>query len=86
MYHDAGGWVLLVWLVLWMIIIGTGVKSFRTNPGINSVYALSGISTCIFSAIFIRSFQVYPVWIMIAIVLGVSLAWIHRVTPQTSHP
>lgn len=79
MYHDAGWPGLLAWLILWMVIVWMGVKSFRINPGINSVYALSAICTCLFAAIFIRLFQVYPLWIMVSIALGISLSWFQTV-------
>ncbi len=79
MYHDNGWPGLLAWLILWMVIVWMGVKAFRINSGINSVYALSAVFTCLFAAIFIRSFQVYPVWIMVSIVLGISLAWFQTV-------
>jgi hypothetical protein len=73
MFHDTGWLGLLAWLVLWMLIVGVGVKSFRKNPGMHNVYALSAICTCLFSALMIRSFQVYPIWVIVSIVLGISM-------------
>ena len=49
------------------------------DSGINSTYALSAIFTCLFLAIFVRSFQVYPIWVMVSISLGLSLSWFQTI-------
>jgi hypothetical protein len=79
MYYDTGWPGLIAWFIFWMVIIREGLKSCRIESGINTVYAIAAIVTLLFSALLIRTFQVYPVWVMGAIILGVSLAWFHYV-------
>ncbi len=71
-----GGYVALaLWFWLWSYMIWLGINRFRKLPGIYSSYALVGIIWCFASGLFLRSAQLFPVWIFISIVLGVSLQW-----------
>ncbi len=79
MLQDAGWLGLTAWLLLCMAMLATGLKSFRIDSGTNGIYALSAICTSLFAALFIRAFQLYPIWIMVAIAMGISLAWFQTV-------
>lgn len=75
MMHD-GGWAALVfWIALWAVLVILGFKSLRKLPGVNSAYALSLVIGCAFSAVCMRSFQVFPIWVMISLALSLCLSW-----------
>lgn len=82
MLQDAGWLGLIAWLLICLAILATGLKSFRIDSGINGIYALSAVCTCLFAALFIRAFQLFPIWIMVAIAMGISLAWFQTVFRQ----
>jgi hypothetical protein len=65
----------MIWIFIWIYLIYIGIKVLRISPGIRSVYTLSILLGCTFSAIFLRAFQVFPFWVMIAMALGLSLSW-----------
>jgi len=75
MLHDTGWTGLMIWIFIWIYLIYIGIKVLRISPGIRSVYTLSILLGCAFSAIFLRAFQVFPFWVMIAMALGLSLSW-----------
>lgn len=75
MLEDTGWIGLIIWIFIWIYLIYIGIKVLRISPGIRSIYALSILLGCAFSAMFIRAFQVFPFWVMIAMALGLSLSW-----------
>ncbi len=79
MYNDVGWPGLLAWIFLWIVFIRQGVKILRVEPGTSSAYALAAVLSCLFSAIFMRLFQVFPFWILVAMILGISLSWFQTV-------
>lgn len=84
MLEDTGWAGLIIWVFMLVYLIYLGVKVLRIAPGIRSVYALSIIIGCAFSAMFMRSFQVFPFWVMIAMALGLSLSWFQRLLTDNS--
>ena len=75
MQQDVGWVSVAVWVALWLGLTWMGVKTLNKVPGIKSAYTLSLVLGCAFSAVFMRSFQVFPFWVMISIVLSICLAW-----------
>jgi len=75
MLHNTGWTGLMIWIFIWIYLIYIGIKVLRISPGIRSAYTLAILLGCAFSAIFLRAFQVFPFWVMIAMALGLSLSW-----------
>jgi hypothetical protein len=74
--YAIGGFVALaLWFWLWSFMLWLGINRFRRLPGIYSSYAIVGIIWCFTSGLFLRSAQLFPVWIFMSAVLGVSLRW-----------
>jgi hypothetical protein len=73
---EDGGWpVLIAWILLWILLVAIGVQTLRKAPGIRSSYSLSAVLGCGLSAMFMRSFQEFPFWVMISLALGLCLSW-----------
>lgn len=75
MLNDTGWAGFIIWNLIWIYLIYIGIKALRISPGIRSVYSLSMLLGCAFSAMFMRSFQVFPFWVIIAMASGLSLSW-----------
>jgi len=86
MLHDGGWPAFVIWIALWAVFVVLGLQSLRKSPGVNSAYALSLVVGCAFSAMFMRAFQVFPFWVMIAMALGISLSWFIPVLQSDSQP
>ena len=74
-YAIGGGFALSVWLWLWLVLLWLGVTKGRKVPGVYSSYALSGLFFCFSSGLFLRSAQLFPVWIFLSMLLGACLCW-----------
>jgi hypothetical protein len=66
---------LVVWLWLWGTMLWLGIVKSRQFSGIYSSYALVGLIFCFASGLFLRSPQLFPIWIFMSMVLGVCLCW-----------
>jgi len=76
---EAGGWQgLLPWVLFWVLLLGFGFRMYYRRRDVNSGYALTVILGCAFSALFMRLFQVFPFWVMVALCLGPTFSWIFR--------
>jgi len=75
MFEDAGWTGLTAWIIIWLFLFYIAIKAYRRSPGVNNTYALSMIFSCAFSAVFVRSFQVFPFWVLMSLVLGLCIAW-----------
>lgn len=82
---EAGGWFGLVpWVLMWAALIWFGSGVYINKRDVNSGYALTAILGFAFSAFFMRAFQVFPFWVMVALCLGPALACIFRDTSTQS--
>lgn len=66
---------LVVWLWLWAVLLWLGVVKNRKARGIYSSYALVGLIFCFSSGLFLRTPQLFPIWIFMSMVLGACLCW-----------
>jgi hypothetical protein len=74
---EAGNWLgIFPWCLLWIALVWLGFRSYFKKQDVNSAYALSAILGCVFSALSMRLFQVFPFWIMVVLFLGPALSWI----------
>lgn len=74
--YAIGGIVsILIWLWLWLVLIWLGVSKYLRIRSIYSCYALVGLIFCFTSGFFLRSPQLFPVWIFLSMVLGACLCW-----------
>lgn len=74
-YAIGGVISILVWLWLWAVLLWLGVSKYRRIRNIYSCYALVGLIFCFTSGFFLRSPQLFPVWIFLSMVLGACLCW-----------
>jgi hypothetical protein len=66
---------LVIWLWLWAVLLWLGIAKNRKASGIYSSYALVGLIFCFSSGLFLRSPQLFPIWIFMSMVLGACLCW-----------
>lgn len=66
---------LFIWLGLWVVMLWLGIVKNRKARGIYSSYALVGLIFCFSSGLFLRSPQLFPIWIFMSMVLGACLCW-----------
>jgi hypothetical protein len=72
---NGGGWTaLMAWIFLWLVIIFIGFNALHKRPSTERAYTFSMVIGCCLSALFVRSFQVYPFWVFISLALGLSLS------------
>lgn len=74
-YSIGGNVALGTWLSIWVVFGWIGFNKYLKFPNIYSVYALVGLIFCFTSGAFLRSAQLFPIWIFLALVLGVCLSW-----------
>lgn len=74
-YAVGGKLALGIWLGLWSVFAWLGAVKRRKAPGIRSAYALAGLVFCFASGFFLRTPQLFPVWIFLSLVLGACLCW-----------
>jgi hypothetical protein len=74
-YAIGGFSALVFWLLLWSTMAWLAINKYRAFPGIYSIYALTATMSCLISGLFLRSAQLFPVWVFISIVLGLNLGW-----------
>lgn len=85
MLGDVGAVGLVTWLTVWLVLAWMGVQALSRAPGVNSAYSLSLVLGCALTGLFMRAFQVFPIWVLISLVLAMCLAWF-IVVLRTSHP
>lgn len=74
--YAVGGVVsLVIWLWLWAVLFWKGIRKNMNSPGIFSAHALGGLILCFVSGFFLRTPQLFPVWIFLSMVLGACLCW-----------
>jgi hypothetical protein len=74
------GWIgLTAWIIIWVILIWIAFRVYRRSPGVESTYSLSMIFGCALSAVFVRAFQVFPFWVLVALTLALCLYWFNLV-------
>jgi len=74
---ENGKWLgIFPWCLLWIALVWLGFRSYFKKQDVNSAYALTAILGCVFSALSMRLFQVFPFWIMVVLCLGPALSWI----------
>lgn len=66
---------LFIWLGLWVVMLWLGIVKNRKARGVYSSYALVGLIFCFSSGLFLRSPQLFPIWIFMSMVLGACLCW-----------
>lgn len=77
---ENGSWLgIFTWCLLWIALVWLGFRSYFKKKDVNSAYALTAILGCVFSAMSMRLFQVFPFWIMVVLCLGPALSWIFLV-------
>ncbi|MGH1406898.1 MAG: hypothetical protein ACRBBJ_10115 [Rhodomicrobiaceae bacterium] len=76
MITDSGVIGLLMFCCMSAYIFSLIVKAMISKPGINEIYAFSIFLTIIASGFMLRSFQVFPVWGIITVVLSLILSQI----------
>jgi hypothetical protein len=74
MLEDASWTGLTAWIIIWLFLFYIAMKAYRRSPGVKNTYALTMIFSCAFSAVFVRSFQVFPFWVLMSLVLGLCVA------------
>ena len=84
MYQDGGPMSLIFWIVFFGILVLQGTKVLFKEPKPESAYALSLVLGCAISAVFARTFQIFPFWVMIGLALGLALAWFKKVDGAVS--
>lgn len=66
---------LALWLSLWALLLWYGLARNYKFQGIYSSYALVGWIFCFASGLFLRSPQLFPIWIFMSMVLGACICW-----------
>ncbi len=74
-YAIGGPVSLAFWLCQWGILFWIGIKKSITSPGVLSAHALGALVLCFASGFFLRTPQLFPTWIFLAMVLGACLCW-----------
>lgn len=74
-YAIGGLLALAIWLWLWATLFWTAIKKNKSYPGVFSAYALTGLIFCFVSGFFLRTPQLFPVWVFLSMVLGFCLSW-----------
>ena len=75
---EVGGWpAMIIWGIMWALLLVTGLKAFRNRPTVNGAYLIAAIIGCIITGSIMRAFQVFPVWAIISLVLGLYLSWLY---------
>jgi hypothetical protein len=74
-YAIGGPASLAAWLCQWGVLFWIGIKKSITSPGVLSAHALGALVFCFASGFFLRTPQLFPVWMFLAMVLGACLCW-----------
>lgn len=76
MIEDAG-WVAGATLVaLWLTLIWLGLRAFKIRPNVEGAYALSLLLGSMMVGMFMRAYQVFPVWGLISLSFAIFGAWL----------
>ncbi|MEI6300025.1 MAG: hypothetical protein WCR74_01150 [Betaproteobacteria bacterium] len=74
--YAIGGLVAIsCWVWLWAVLLRLAIVKNRLAPGLHSSYALVLLVFCFTSGIFLRTPQLFPLWMFISMVLGVCMCW-----------
>lgn len=74
-YEVSGSIGLMIWFFLLGFVGWLGARRYMRNPCVNSAYSLIAFIGVLASGLFMRSAQIFPIWIFISIILGLSLRW-----------
>jgi hypothetical protein len=74
-YAIGGPAALAFWLGQWGLLFWIGIKKSLRSPGVLSAHALGALALCFASGFFLRTPQLFPIWIFLAMVLGACLCW-----------
>lgn len=74
-YAIGGTISIAIWLGLWAVLFWLGVSKYRRIRSIYSCYALVGLIFCFSSGFFLRSPQLFPIWIFMSMILGACSSW-----------
>lgn len=74
-YKTGGYQALFCWAWIWMTGLYIGYKKMITSPSIYSAYAFAGLIFCLLSSVFLRTPQLFPLWIFNSMLLGCCLNW-----------
>jgi hypothetical protein len=79
-----GGWLsLTIWLSLFAVMIYFSVIRYYKIKNINSVYSLVILLSVMLSGLFMRTSQLFPIWVFLSLFMGVSILWI--ITPLNNN-
>jgi len=74
--NDFGWLALLFWAAMLISLLAIGVRKFYSAPDVDGAHAITLLLAVIMSGFVMRSFQVFPAWGGVAIVLGLYLVWL----------
>jgi hypothetical protein len=74
-YAVGGSVAIAVWLVLWVFLFWAGIRKNMVCPGVFSAHSLGGLILCFVSGFFLRTPQLFPVWIFLSMILGACVCW-----------
>ena len=72
-----------IWSLMLLFSVIIGVLKFFRKKDLQSVYALSSLFGFIFIGLIIRAYQVFPVWGLSALLLGVFINWVMNEEKET---
>jgi len=64
------------WLLMILLFLVAGIKKFLEHKDQQGVYALSSLFGFIIIGLFIRAYQVFPVWGISSLMLAVFIVWV----------
>ena len=74
-YAIGGFQALFCWAWIWVIALYIGYSKLKTSPTIYSAYAFAGLIFCLLSSVFLRTPQLFPLWIFNSMLIGFCLNW-----------
>ena len=74
-YASAGIFSLIFWISLWGVLFVKSLRKLVSTPGILSAHTMGALVFCFASGFFLRTPQLFPVWIFISMFLGACLCW-----------
>jgi hypothetical protein len=74
-YASAGFVSIIFWISLWGVLLIKSVRKLISSPGILSAHSIGALVFCFASGFFLRTPQLFPVWIFLSMFLGACLCW-----------
>jgi hypothetical protein len=74
MFADFGLSPVIIWVLsgIWLLILS--IQTHSKLQSVESAYGINLIVACALSGLFMRSFQVFPFWVFVAILLSISFS------------